>query len=88
MFAWEFFFRGYLLFGLARTIGWWAILVQTAAFGLMHYTKVPMEFYASFLAGIILGWLAFRGKSFLPCFILHWLVSVAFDVMIVLARHG
>jgi membrane protease YdiL (CAAX protease family) len=88
MFAWEFFFRGYLLQGLSRTIGWWAVLVQAAAFGLMHYTKVPMEFYASFVGGIILGWLALRARSFLPCFTLHWLVSLAFDVLIVMVRHG
>lgn len=84
MFFWEFFFRGYLLFGLARTIKWPAIVVQAIAFGILHVGKVPSEVVASFGAGIILGVLAMRAKSFLPCFALHWVASVVFDVLVII----
>ena len=86
LFCWEFFFRGYLLFGLQRSIGWWAVLAQAIGFGLLHHGKVPSEFYASFGAGVILGIIALNAKSFLPCFVLHWAASLTFNFLVVAAR--
>jgi len=86
MFCWEFFFRGYLLFGLARTIGWGAVIVQSLAFMLLHWGKPMPEFYASFGAGIILGMLALRAKSFVPGFIIHWAAVVVFDILVLVFR--
>lgn len=86
MFCWEFFFRGYLLFGLQRSIGWWAVIVQALAFGLLHLGKPGLEVIASFGAGLILGIIALNAKSFVPCFVLHWAASLTFDVMIVATR--
>jgi uncharacterized protein len=87
LFCWEFFFRGFLLFGLQRAIGWWAILAQAAAFGLMHYTKPTPEFIVSFPSGIILALLALRARSFFPCFVLHWASALTFDILVIAARH-
>lgn len=86
LFCWEFFFRGYLLFGLSRSIGWGAILVQAAAFGLLHLGKPVTEVVASFGAGIILGIIALNAKSFVPCFVLHWAASLTFDLLVVAGR--
>ncbi len=86
LFCWEFFFRGYLLFGLARSLGWPAILVQAAAFGLLHLGKPAAEVAASFGAGIILGIMAFNAKSFVPCFVLHWAGSLTFDGLVIAGR--
>jgi membrane protease YdiL (CAAX protease family) len=86
MFCWEFFFRGYLLFGLSRSIGWVAVLVQAAAFGLLHYGKPGTEVIASFGAGVILGIIALNARSFVPCFAIHWLASISFDIMVVAGR--
>ena len=83
LFCWEFFFRGFLLFGLSRSIGWWAVIVQAAAFGLLHFGKPGIEVAASFGAGIILGIMALRAKSFVPCFVLHWAAALAFDVLVI-----
>jgi len=88
LFFWEFFFRGYLLFGLARTIRWPAVIVQAVPFALLHWHKVPIEFAVSLPAGIILGILALRARSFLPCFAIHWAASVVFDVLVITARPG
>jgi membrane protease YdiL (CAAX protease family) len=85
-FCWEFFFRGFLLFGLHRFIGWWAVLLQALAFGIMHFGKVPTEFVAAFPAGIILGMLALRSKSFLPSFVLHFAAALTFDVLVIWTR--
>lgn len=84
--CWEFFFRGYLLFGLARSIGWSAIVVQAAAFGALHYGKPAPEMAASFGAGLVLGILAFRASSFVPGFVVHAAASLAFNVMVTARR--
>ncbi len=84
MFCWEFYFRGYLLFGLLRSIKWPTVILQAIAFGLLHWYKPPLELMASFVTGIILGLLALRAKSFLPCFVLHWAASVTFDILVML----
>lgn len=86
MFCWEFFFRGYLLFGLARTINWVAVIIQALAFMLLHWGKPTPEFIASLPAGIILGMLAFRAKSFVPGFVLHWSAAIMFDVLVIIFR--
>jgi membrane protease YdiL (CAAX protease family) len=89
MFCWEFFYRGFLTFGLKRTFGpIAAVTVQTLGFGLMHWSKPMPEFYGSFIAGALLGWLALKGKSFFPCFAVHWAVSLAFDILAIHARTG
>lgn len=89
MFCWEFFYRGFLTFGLKRAFGVVpAIVLQTAAFGLMHYGKPFPEFIGSFIAGAALGWLAVKGRSFLPCFAIHWAVSISFDLLAIWAKPG
>jgi len=71
MFAWEFLFRGYMLFGLERSIGKSAIFVQTIPFVLLHLGKPFLETLACIPGGFILGFIAYRTRSFLPCFIIH-----------------
>ena len=85
LFCWEFFFRGYLLFGLQKSLGSIvAVILQAAAFGLLHWGKPEM--IPSFAGGIILGILALQAKSFVPCFVLHWAASISLDVMVVTFR--
>lgn len=86
MFCWEFFFRGYLTIGMSKLFGLWAVLVQAVPFMLLHIGKPIEEVISSFFAGIALGLIAYYGKSFLPAFILHFWVSVMFDVMVILNR--
>ena len=84
LFCWEFFFRGYLLFGFAQTVGWRAVVLQAIPFGIMHYGKP--EFAVSFMGGLILGILAYRAKSFLPAFVLHWTAAISLDLLVVFVR--
>jgi len=89
LFCWEYFYRGFLTFGLARRFGFpAAIVLQAVAFGALHYGKPPMEFAGSFVAGIALGWLAWKARSFLPGFLLHWFIAVSFDLLAIHARAG
>jgi len=88
LFCWEFFFRGFLTFGLYRWIGWWGVGLQAVAFGLMHLGKPLPEVLGSFAAAIILSWVALRVKSFLPCFWTHWAVSMTLDLMLIYRARG
>lgn len=89
LFCWEFFYRGFLTFGLRRAFGDIAAIgIQAAAFGLMHWGKPMPEFISSFFGGAILGWLAIRARSFLPGFLLHWAIAFTLDCLAIHARHG
>jgi membrane protease YdiL (CAAX protease family) len=81
--GWEFFFRGYMQFGLERIFGAWnAIFIQTLASCLLHIGKPLGEIYGSILAGIIWGVIAWRAHSLLFVILLHWLMGVSLDVFI------
>ncbi len=81
MFTWEFFFRGFMLFGLEKKFGRASILIQTIPFAIMHYRKPQLEAYGSIFAGIFLGIIGWRARSFLPCAILHFLVALTADIL-------
>ena len=87
MFSWEFFFRGFMLFGLERKFGNYAILIQTIPFAVMHYSKPLPEALGSIIAGVLLGVLAFETRSFLYGAAIHWLVAMTMDVVAVAFRH-
>jgi membrane protease YdiL (CAAX protease family) len=72
MFAWEFLFRGYMLFGLEKSIGKSAIFVQAIPFVLLHLGKPFLETLFCIPGGFVLGYVAYRTRSFLPCFIIHF----------------
>ena len=74
MFAWEFVFRGYMLFGLEKSIGKSAIFVQAIPFVLLHLGigKPFLETLACIPGGFGFGYLAYRTRSFLPCFVIHF----------------
>ena len=72
MFAWEFLFRGYMLFGLERSIGRSAIFVQAIPFVLLHLGKPFLETLLCIPGGFVLGYVAYRTRSVLPCFIIHF----------------
>lgn len=79
MFGWEFFWRGYMLFGLKNKFGYYAIFIQMIPFFILHKGKPELELFASIFAGIILGIQALRSGSFLYCWILHFLVMLSID---------
>jgi membrane protease YdiL (CAAX protease family) len=81
MFAWEFLFRGYMLFGLERSIGRSAIFVQVIPFALLHFGATDLETLVTIPEGFVLGWLAYRTRSFLPCFIVHIGIDILMTVL-------
>ncbi|MBC7288288.1 MAG: CPBP family intramembrane metalloprotease [Armatimonadetes bacterium] len=82
--AWEFFFRGFLLFTLLREFRpATAIAIQTVPFAMMHFPKPEAEALASIVAGVALGWMAFRGRSMIGTWLLHFLCAATVDVLVV-----
>jgi membrane protease YdiL (CAAX protease family) len=76
LFGWEFFFRGFLLFTLARVAGPHAILLQAVPFAMAHLGKPQLETLSTIFGGSYFGYLAWRTRSFVYPFLLHWLVNV------------
>lgn len=84
MLAWEFFWRGYMLFGLKNKFGYYAIFIQMIPFVILHRGKPEIEVFASIFAGLVLGIQALRANSFIYCFIVHWGVMIFIDTISVL----
>ncbi|WP_297509953.1 CPBP family archaeomyxosortase MrtA [Thermococcus sp.] len=81
MLAHEAFYRGFLLFPLARKNEWLAVLLQDIPYTLVHVGKPGIEVPYAFIAGIIFAKMDLEGESFLPSFLLHWLGSAFFDFL-------
>jgi membrane protease YdiL (CAAX protease family) len=70
--GWEFLFRGFLLFAVARRgDALLAILVQALPFFLLHSPKPEIEMLSSFVGGIFAGWFCLRARSFFPLYVIH-----------------
>ena len=87
MFSWEFFFRGYMLFGLEKRFGNYSILIQTIPFAVMHFSKPLPEALGSIIAGVLLGVLALETRSFIYGAAIHWLVAMTMDTVCVIISH-
>jgi CAAX protease family protein len=72
IFAWEFFFRGWMLWSLGRKFGTDAIWLQIVPFALMHVWKPEIEQLSTIIGGAFFGLLAWRTRSFLYGWLLHW----------------
>ena len=48
---------------------WWAILLSSLLFGLVHGNPAQIPF--AFVIGIGLGWMYYKTGSLIPCFFMH-----------------
>jgi membrane protease YdiL (CAAX protease family) len=83
----EAFYRGFLTFGLFRRVGYLAVPIMTVPYTMIHFPKLATEATGAIFAGLILGVLALRTKSFVPGIFLHIAVAVTMDLL-VLGRNG
>ncbi len=64
-------FRGFILSGFNRSKRTWlAIGLTSLMFGLMH--MIPQQVFNASLLGLVLGLIAVRGGSLLPCMLFHF----------------
>ena len=76
----EFFFRGYLLFGLEARFGYHAIAVATLPYGIIHHSKPFAEALGAVLAGGVLGFMALRSRSIAGGALLHIFAATLMDL--------
>jgi membrane protease YdiL (CAAX protease family) len=86
--AWEFMWRGFLLFGLASFLGPGpAIWLQAVPFAFMHLGKPEFEALTTIFGGAAFGYVAWKSRSFLYPFFIHWFM-IAFTYLLVTGRIG
>jgi membrane protease YdiL (CAAX protease family) len=83
--ALEFFFRGFLLFSLKRTMGAYAIFVMIVPYCMIHFHKPVAEVCGAIFAGIVLGTLAMATRSIWCGVLIH--VSVAWTMDLLALAH-
>jgi membrane protease YdiL (CAAX protease family) len=79
--AWEYMYRGYLLFSLEQSMGKMAVFAQMMPFAIIHFGKPEAETFGAIIAGIFLGLLALRTRSFWYGAIIHIAVAVTMDLL-------
>ena len=75
LFGWEFLFRGFLLFALYPVCGPYAILLQAVPFTIAHVGKPELETLSCIFGGSAFGYVAWRTRSFLYPFLIHWFLA-------------
>jgi membrane protease YdiL (CAAX protease family) len=75
LFGWEYIFRGWLLFGYARKYGPDALWLQAVPFAVAHLGKPGIETLSTIFGGFAFGWVAWRTRSFLYPFLIHWYIA-------------
>lgn len=73
----EFFFRGFMLFGLKEQFREGSIIIQMVPFTILHIGKPEVEVVGCIITGTLFGYIAYRGNSFWPAFIIHLAVNIA-----------
>ena len=73
--GWEFFFRGWILFAYARKFGPEALWLQAVPFAIAHISKPEIETLSTIFGGFAFGWVAYRTRSFVWPFLIHWFIA-------------
>jgi membrane protease YdiL (CAAX protease family) len=87
LFGWEFLFRGWLLFGYARKFGPEALWLQAVPFALAHIGKPEIETLSTIFGGFAFGWVAWKTRSFVWPFLIHWFVAT-FTILVAAGALG
>jgi uncharacterized protein len=82
LFAWEFLFRGFMLSGLKEQFNEGSIIIQMVPFTLMHFGKPVLEIFTCIPMGLYFGFVAYRGNSFWPAFLIHLVINISLKVFV------
>ncbi|MBM4176948.1 MAG: CPBP family intramembrane metalloprotease [Ignavibacteria bacterium] len=86
MIGWEFIWRGYMLFGLEKKFGYYAVFIQMIPFVILHFGKPELETFGAIFGAIGLGILALKTRSFIYCVLIHYFIMLSIDLISVI-RH-
>ncbi len=79
-FSGESFWRGYLLFGTTRELGPVALFLMINIYVLAHFGKPLPETMGAIVAGLVLGVLALKHRTFILGVLCHWTVAMVMDL--------
>ena len=82
----ELFYRGFLLFALARSLGWLSIFVMVLPYAIIHMQKPVAECAGSIITGIALGAFALRTRSIVGGAVVHSMVALCMDLGVLQAK--
>jgi membrane protease YdiL (CAAX protease family) len=85
--GWEFLFRGWLTFAYVRKFGPEGLWLQAVPFAVAHLTKPAVETLSTIFGGFAFGWVAWRTRSFLYPFLIHWFVA-SFTILVAAGALG
>lgn len=77
----EFFFRAFMLESLRKSLGYGSIAFMLIPYCMIHFQKTFVESAGSLFAGLLLGFLAMRGRSIWGGVFVHWFVAVEMDLL-------
>lgn len=78
-FALEFFFRGFIVHGLKKEVGFYAVFIMTIPYCMIHFGKPMGETFAAIFAGIALGTMSLKSRSIALGVFLHYSVAITMD---------
>ncbi len=84
----EAFFRGFLTFGLYKKFGYYALYIMAIPYVMIHFNKPIPETLGALIAGVVLGYLALKSKSFVPGILLHVGIAITMDVLAIAQHTG
>lgn len=79
-FALEFFYRGFLVHGLRRRLGYYSVLAMTVPYCMVHFGKPFPETLGAIVAGVVLGSLSLKTRSIWLGVGIHLSVALAMDL--------
>jgi membrane protease YdiL (CAAX protease family) len=79
--ALEFFFRGFLVHGLAPRFGYAAVFVMIVPYNMIHFQKPMLEALAAIVGGAVLGTLSLKTRSIWWGAALHISIAGTMDVL-------
>jgi membrane protease YdiL (CAAX protease family) len=79
--ALEFFFRGFMVHGLAPRFGTAAVFVMALPYNMLHYGKPMLEALAAIVGAVVLGILALRSRTIWWGAALHIAVAGTMDLL-------
>ena len=84
LFSWEFIWRGFMLFGLEKKFGFYAIFMQMIPFVILHNGKPVIETLSAIVGAVVLGIIALRTRSFIYGVIMHFGIVFSIDLISIL----
>lgn len=86
LYAWQFlvlelFFRGFLVHGLKRSCGFYAVFVMAAPYCMIHFGKPAFEAVVSIIAGVAMGVMSLGVRSIWMGAALHIAVAWTMDLL-------